>query len=151
VGLHTSTRKIPSKIDFNGHLLGLMTRKTFIRKARLVLLYYSYFFITLLESKPDFVVKAISLFTLSYIISPFDLIPDFIPIIGLIDELLIVPILIWLTLQIVGKIKIKKIHKIALKKYAKRENFNKTILAFFIIPSLWLFIVAVIAYYIFSK
>jgi uncharacterized membrane protein YkvA (DUF1232 family) len=38
---------------------------------------------------------------LAYLISPIDLIPDFIPILGQIDDLLIVPLLIGLALKLI--------------------------------------------------
>ncbi len=37
----------------------------------------------------------------AYALSPIDLIPDFIPVLGLLDDLLIVPAGIWLTLRLV--------------------------------------------------
>ena len=36
---------------------------------------------------------------LAYVLSPLDLIPDFIPVVGFLDDLLIVPALIWLALK----------------------------------------------------
>jgi len=41
---------------------------------------------------------------LTYAISPIDLIPDFIPIIGYVDDIIILPILIFLALIFVPKI-----------------------------------------------
>ena len=37
----------------------------------------------------------------AYALSPIDLIPDFIPVLGLVDDLLIVPAGIWLVLRLV--------------------------------------------------
>lgn len=37
----------------------------------------------------------------AYALSPIDLIPDFIPVLGLLDELLLLPIGIWLALRLV--------------------------------------------------
>ena len=37
----------------------------------------------------------------AYAFSPIDLIPDFIPVLGLIDDLVIVPAGIWLTLRMI--------------------------------------------------
>lgn len=38
----------------------------------------------------------------AYAVSPIDLIPDAIPLIGQLDDLLIVPVLVWLALRIVS-------------------------------------------------
>ena len=39
--------------------------------------------------------------TVAYALSPVDLIPDVIPVLGLVDELLIVPLGLWLALRLV--------------------------------------------------
>lgn len=40
---------------------------------------------------------------LAYALSPLDLIPDFIPILGLLDDLLLLPGLIWLAIHLIPK------------------------------------------------
>jgi uncharacterized membrane protein YkvA (DUF1232 family) len=37
----------------------------------------------------------------AYVLSPIDLIPDFVPILGLVDELLIVPLGLWLASRLI--------------------------------------------------
>ncbi len=41
--------------------------------------------------------KALGIFVVAYALSPIDLIPDFIPILGYVDDVLLLPVLIWLT------------------------------------------------------
>lgn len=46
-------------------------------------------------------VKAVAGAVAAYALSPIDLIPDFIPVLGLLDDLLIVPAGIWLVVRLV--------------------------------------------------
>lgn len=43
--------------------------------------------------------KALCWFVVAYALSPIDLIPDFIPVLGLLDDALLLPGLIWLALR----------------------------------------------------
>lgn len=44
--------------------------------------------------------KALGLFVVAYALSPIDLIPDFIPVLGHVDDILLLPGLIWLTIRL---------------------------------------------------
>lgn len=44
--------------------------------------------------------KALGVFVVAYALSPIDLIPDFIPVLGYVDDVLLLPGLIWLTIQL---------------------------------------------------
>jgi uncharacterized membrane protein YkvA (DUF1232 family) len=43
--------------------------------------------------------KALAVLTVGYALSPIDLIPDFIPVLGYLDDVILLPGLIWLTLR----------------------------------------------------
>ena len=45
-------------------------------------------------------VKALAAFVVAYALSPIDLIPDFIPILGYVDDALLLPALIWLAVRL---------------------------------------------------
>jgi uncharacterized membrane protein YkvA (DUF1232 family) len=55
---------------------------------------------SLTDSDVPWYVKLLVGFIIAYIISPVDLIPDFIPVIGLLDEAILVPIGIGLALKL---------------------------------------------------
>lgn len=44
--------------------------------------------------------KALGVFVLAYALSPIDLIPDFIPVLGYLDEVILLPVLIWCTIKL---------------------------------------------------
>lgn len=46
-------------------------------------------------------VKIMAMLIVAYIISPIDLIPDFIPVLGLLDEIILVPIFLSLTIKLI--------------------------------------------------
>jgi uncharacterized membrane protein YkvA (DUF1232 family) len=39
--------------------------------------------------------KALAMFVVAYALSPIDLVPDFIPVLGFVDDVLLLPVLIW--------------------------------------------------------
>lgn len=47
--------------------------------------------------------RALGIFVVAYALSPIDLIPDFIPVLGYVDDVLLLPALIWLAIQLLPK------------------------------------------------
>ena len=45
--------------------------------------------------------KALCMFVVAYALSPIDFIPDFIPVLGYVDDVLLLPALIWLAIRLV--------------------------------------------------
>lgn len=43
--------------------------------------------------------KALAFFVVAYLFSPIDLVPDFIPVLGYLDDVILLPMLIWLALR----------------------------------------------------
>ncbi len=63
--------------------------------------------------------KAIVILTLAYIISPIDFIPDFIPVIGLLDDIILIPI----AYNIVMKLIPEEVKQDALLTVSDNNNF----------------------------
>lgn len=55
------------------------------------------------DSRVGFLPKAVIALTILYALSPIDLIPDFIPVLGYLDDLIIVPALIALTIRLIPR------------------------------------------------
>lgn len=53
--------------------------------------------------------KIVAALTVAYLLSPIDLIPDFIPVLGLLDDLILVPLLIKATLSLIPEYVIEDI------------------------------------------
>lgn len=60
-------------------------------------------FLALSDQRTPFSAKLFAGLTIAYLLSPIDLIPDFIPVLGLLDDLLIVPIMISISLKLIPK------------------------------------------------
>lgn len=53
------------------------------------------------DSRTPRLAKAVAVFTVGYALSPIDLIPDFIPVLGFVDDAIVLPGLIWLVLRMI--------------------------------------------------
>jgi uncharacterized membrane protein YkvA (DUF1232 family) len=58
-------------------------------------------FIAMKKKETPIIAKIIAGLTIVYALSPIDLIPDFIPILGYLDDIIILPALISLTLRLI--------------------------------------------------
>jgi uncharacterized membrane protein YkvA (DUF1232 family) len=45
--------------------------------------------------------KALGYFVVGYALSPIDLIPDFVPVLGYLDDVVLLPVLIWLAVRLI--------------------------------------------------
>lgn len=60
-------------------------------------------FICLKKKETPIIAKIFAMTTVTYALSPIDLIPDFIPIVGLIDDIVLLPMLIAITIKFIPK------------------------------------------------
>ena len=53
------------------------------------------------DPRTPWMAKGLVAFTIAYLLSPIDLIPDFIPVLGILDDLILVPWLIRLSIRLI--------------------------------------------------
>lgn len=53
------------------------------------------------DPRTPIIAKFVALATAAYALSPIDLIPDFVPVLGLLDDLILVPAGIWLARRLI--------------------------------------------------
>lgn len=55
------------------------------------------------DPRTPWLAKALALLVAAYALSPIDLIPDFIPVLGYLDDLLLLPLGIWLVIRLLPR------------------------------------------------
>lgn len=60
-------------------------------------------FLALRKKQTPWYAKALALLTIGYALSPIDLIPDFIPVLGYLDDVLLLPVMVAATVKLIPK------------------------------------------------
>ena len=113
-----------------------MKHKTKNLRNEITAVYYAY-----QNPKTKILPKIIIFFTLGYALSPVDLIPDFIPVLGYLDDLIIIPALITLSIKLLPDDVMAESREMALKKPLIFKNNWFFALVFILI---WLTLITVI-------
>lgn len=87
-----------------------------------------------------FLAKAVAFVTVAYALSPIDLVPDFIPVLGYIDDIILIPILVWITLKLVPDDVMIHSRQQAQEWLTLNQSKPKSYLGLFIILALWLLV-----------
>jgi uncharacterized membrane protein YkvA (DUF1232 family) len=95
-----------------------------------------------------FYIKILAVCTLFYALNPIDLIPDFIPVLGLLDDIIIVPLVIWLILKITPKAIVDQSRELANTNPLK---LPKNIITGIIFVTFWLVLLFIIIFKVFYK
>ena len=82
--------------------------------------------------------KAITFMAVAYALSPIDLIPDFIPVLGYLDDLIIVPVLVWLALKLVPIDVLKQSRDQAVEWINSNQSKPKSYVGLLIVLVIWL-------------
>ena len=88
--------------------------------------------------------KAIAFVAVAYALSPIDLIPDFIPVLGYLDDLIIVPVLVWLALKLIPTDLMNKARDQAVEWINSNQSKPKSYVGLFIVLVIWLFCLAIV-------
>lgn len=92
------------------------------------------------SNKTPIIVKILGGITIVYALSPIDLIPDFIPVLGYLDDIIILPMLIALTLKFIPK-EIFKVYKEEANNMAKDGILKKW---YYAVPIIFIWIVLLV-------
>ncbi len=90
------------------------------------------------NSKTPLAPKVVCIFIVAYALSPIDLIPDFIPILGYVDDLFLLPILIWVAIRLIPNSIIKESRFEADQWLTQKQSKPKSNLGLLIIVFIWL-------------
>lgn len=84
--------------------------------------------------------KLTAIAVVAYAVSPIDLIPDFIPVLGYLDDLLIVPLGIYITIQLTPKAVLSDAREKARERVAAKEKIRlkKGWISVLLILAIWL-------------
>ncbi|NCB41964.1 MAG: DUF1232 domain-containing protein [Clostridia bacterium] len=96
----------------------------------------------------SFIAKLVIVIVVGYALSPIDLIPDFIPVLGYLDDIIILPLGIALAIKLIPQNVIEECEKIA----EEEENLAipKSKVAAVIVVLIWILLVILIANKAFS-
>lgn len=92
--------------------------------------------------------KYMAIFVCTYAFSPIDLIPDFIPVLGYLDDIIIVPLGIYFIFKITPKQVIVDSKLEAIKHLEKKLNKPKAYSGIIMIITLWSFMIFASYYFI---
>ena len=81
--------------------------------------------------------RALAALLTAYALSPIDLIPDFIPVLGYLDDLIIVPVGIWLLLKIIPEVVLIECRNQADEWFRQDKQKPRSWVGLALILSLW--------------
>lgn len=104
------------------------------QKVKLLKRETSVIYAALKDPRTPIIAKLMAAATIAYLLSPIDLIPDFIPVLGLLDDLILVPLMITLTLKLIPSDIIADIREKSIleEKPAKQWYFAIPVILFYL-------------------
>ena len=77
-------------------------------------------------------------FVVAYALSPIDLIPDFIPVLGYLDDVILLPVLIWLTVRLLPPSVLEESRQKAEHWMAQQGTRPRSVVGGLLIVLIWL-------------
>jgi uncharacterized membrane protein YkvA (DUF1232 family) len=90
------------------------------------------------DPRIPFLAKVVLVLTVAYAFSPIDLIPDFIPVLGYVDDLVLLPMGIWLTIKLMPADVLDEYRQKARQMLQQPRQVNYTMAAVIVI--IWLLV-----------
>lgn len=113
--------------------------KTAVRRLKqsIAALYHA-----LRDARTPWPARVLGAVTLAYALSPIDLIPDFIPVLGLLDDIILVPAGLWLTWRLVPEA-LRQEYMARAAAYSERLPQSRTaavvIVLLWVLAAVWIF------------
>ncbi|QOF76410.1 YkvA family protein [Variovorax sp. 38R] len=95
--------------------------------------------------------KALCWFTVAYALSPIDLIPDFIPVLGYLDDVLLLPALIWLAVRLLPPEVIARSRERAEDWMARTGSRPTSKVGMALVIGIWLLVAAGLAWWLWPR
>jgi uncharacterized membrane protein YkvA (DUF1232 family) len=92
--------------------------------------------------------KAMGLLVVGYALSPIDLIPDFIPVLGYLDDVILLPALIWLTIRMLPAPVLADCRQRAEQWMAQRGSRPRSVVGAVVIVVLWVALLGAAAWWL---
>jgi uncharacterized membrane protein YkvA (DUF1232 family) len=90
-------------------------------------------YLAIRDPRTPWIARVVGGLVVAYAASPLDLVPDFVPILGFVDDLVIVPFGLWLTVRLIP-------HEILVEARARADaelRRPKSVLAGFFVVAVW--------------
>jgi len=110
------------------------------RQAKLLRVKIYTIYVAYKDPRVPWYAKAFAACIVAYAFSPIDLIPDFIPILGYLDDIVLIPLGIALVLKMIPKAVIKECEEKA--QAILSQDKPKSLVAAAIIVAIWVFVIA---------
>lgn len=95
--------------------------------------------------------KALGAFVVAYALSPIDLIPDFIPVLGYVDDVILLPVLIWFTIRMLPKEVLGESRQKAEQWFSDRRAKPKSVTGAVVIVMIWALVLAALLLWVVTR